>query len=296
MKLADVVPATGLWPEGARPSARQGRPDLVAARPSRRGFLGGALAAATGTSLAALGVVFPGARTALAEGPGGQYGYRYHRGDCPSYAAPANCEPGCGPSPVYLDTCEPSGFYRGWFKNRPAEGYRLRPAQCLSGFDAWEWRYSGACGACAHVISFRCHDGYKRSGGGWFNAICRHVDECDGRDGDAPLTHKPIGEIALFQRTGRRSFRIRGWVIDPDATAAAVPVRITLDGRVVARLRASRRSLDLPPLFLEFGRRHGFDHSVRNVRPGPHVLKVVAVSIGGRGKNVVLLQRTVVAR
>ena len=265
----------------------------MAAGPGRRSFLSGALAVATGSGMAALGV-FRTARPALAAGPLGQFGYRYHRGDCPSYAAPANCEPGCGPSPVYLDSCEPTGYYRGWFKNRPNEGFRLRPGQCLSGFDAWQWRYSGRCGTCARVISFRCHDGYKRIGGGWFNAICRHVDECDGRNPDLPSTSKPIGRIDVFRRAGARSFRIQGWSIDADLPRLAVPIRIALDGRVIARLRANRRANLLPPLFWQFGRNHGFDHKIRNLPSGRHVLKVIAVSIGGRGGNVEMFKRTIV--
>lgn len=288
MKLADVTPATGVWPEGAAPAHRQGRSDLVA-RPSRRGFLGGAFAAATGAGLAVLGV-FPGAREALADGPDGRYGYRYHRGSCPSYAGSHNCEPGCGPSPVHLDSCEPTGYYRGWFKNRPTEGYRLRPGQCLSGFDAWEWRYSGACGVCRNVIAFRCHDGYKNVGGGWFNAICRHVDECDGHDPDEPTTYKPVGEVSLFQRPAPDQVRLRGWAIDADAVRSAVPIRVRLDGRIVKRGPANRYSNDIPELFVQFGRRHGFDFRIKNIPPGRHEIKVHAVSIG-RGNTVQLLKR-----
>jgi len=293
VRLLDVIPATGTWPEGARAAERAGRADLVA-RPGRRSFLGGAFALATGAGLAALNV-FPQARAALASGPDGRYGYRYHRGTCPSYAATHNCEPGCGPSPVYLDTCEPSGFYRGWFKNNPSAGYRLRPGQCLSGYDAWEWRYAGACGRCSREVAFRCHDGYRLSGGAWFNAICRHVDECDGRDTDEPLTHKPIGAVTLFQRPTPDQVRIRGWAIDPDATGRGVPIRVRLDGRIVKRGPADLRSNEIPSLFAEFGRRHGFDFRIKHLSPGTHQIKVHAVSIGP-GNSVELLRRRVVIR
>ena len=293
MRFDDLVPATGTWPEGAEPSRRAGRADLVA-RPGRRRVLGGALAVATCTGLAALGV-FPQARDALAEGPEGRYGYRHHRGACPSYASGHNCEPGCGPSPVYLDTCEPAGFYRGWFKNRPSEGYRLRPGQCLSGFDSWEWRYSGRCGACARVIAYRCHDGYKRIGGGWFNAICRHVEGCDGRDPDLPRTHKPLGAVALFQRPTPTQVRLRGWAIDPDAPRRPVPIRVRVDGRIVRRLPADRHSNDLPTLFWQFGRRHGFDLRIKGLEPGVHQIKVHAVSLGP-GNTVELLRRRIRVR
>jgi hypothetical protein len=293
MKLLDVVPATGTWPEGAAAARRSGQADLVA-RPGRRTFHGGAFAAATGAGLAALGV-FPQARPALAAGPEGAYGYRYHRGTCPSYAATANCEPGCGPSPVYVDTCEPSGLYQGWFKNRPFEGYRLRPGQCLSGFDAWEWRYAGACGACSREVAYRCHDGYRMWGGAWFNAICRHVDECDGRDPALPVTHKPIGQVTLFERPSPKQVRLRGWAIDADATHAAVRIRIRVDGRIVKRVMAGRYANDLPGMFWVHGRHHGFETRLRNLPVGPHVIEVHAVSIGP-GETVRLLRRRVVIR
>lgn len=287
-----MVPATGTWPEGARPAHRKGRADLVQRGPTRRSFLGGAMAAATGTGLAALGV-FSSARPALAAGPGGQYGYRVHDGECPSYASSHNCEPGCGPSPVYLDTCETTGYYRGWFKNRPAEGYRLRPGQCLSGFDAWVWRYSGRCGACQRVIEYRCHDGYKHAGGVWFNAICRHTNECDGRDPDAPTTYEPVGGVTRFEWAAPGRLHIRGWAIDADNTRAAVPIRVKLDGRIIARQAANKRAVDLPALFWQYGRNHGFDLSLTNLPPGRHEIVVNAISIGRRGANVELLRRSI---
>lgn len=294
MRLEDVTPATGPWPEGARPADRRGRADLVHPGPGRRSFLRGAAVAATGVGLAALGA-FPSARPALAAGPGGQYGYRTWRGGCPSYAGSANCDPGCGPSPVYLDTCEPSGFYRGWFKNRPSSGYRLRPGQCLSGYDAWVWRYSGRCWTCRNVIEFRCHDGYKRAGGVWFNAICRHVTECDGRNPDEPTTYRPVGAVTRFKWVGPRRLHIRGWVIDADRPRTGVPVRVKLDGRIVARQRASKRAVSMPTLFRQFGRNHGFDLALKDVPPGRHVVVVNAISIG-RGPNTELLRRTITVR
>ena len=295
MRLIDVVPATGTWPDGARPAHRKGRADLVQRGPTRRSFLGGAMAAATGTGLAALGV-FSIARPALADGSGGQYGYRVHTGECPSYASSHNCEPGCGPSPVYLDTCETTGYYRGWFKNRPAEGYRLRPGQCLSGFDAWVWRYSGRCWACQRVIEYRCHDGYKRAGGVWFNAICRHTNECDGRDPDAPTTYKPVGGVTRFEWAAPGRLHIRGWAIDADNTRAAVPIRVKLDGRVIARQPAGKRAPDLPTLFWQYGRNHGFDLAIPNLPTGRHEVVVNALSIGRRGANVELLRRSIEVR
>ncbi len=291
MRLDDVTPATGVWPQGAAPAHRRGRSDLVA-RPGRRGFLAAAVAAGVGVGVTALGV-FPSARPALAAGPGGRYGYRVFRGDCPSYASSHNCEPGCGPSPVIADACEPAGFYRGWFKNRPTEGYRLRPGQCLSGFDAWVWRYSGRCHACREVIEYRCHDGYKRAGGVWFNAICRHVNECDGVNPDLPTTYSPVGAVTAFTKLGPADYRIRGWAVDADQPRQAVPIRVLLDGREVARGPANRRSPEFPTLFWQYGRDHSFDLRVRGLPSGRHVLRVNALSLGRRGQNTELLRRTI---
>jgi hypothetical protein len=145
------------------------------------------------------------------------------------------------------------------------------------------------------VVAYRCHDGYRLSGGAWFNAICRHVDECDGRDADAPVTHKPVGQVTLFQRPAPNQVRVRGWAVDADATGSAVPIRIRVDGRIVKRGPANRYSNDIPELFLIYGRRHGFDFRIKNLRPGRHEIKVHAVSIG-RGNSVQLVMRRVVVR
>jgi hypothetical protein len=288
VRFDDLVPAHGPWPEGAAPARRRARRDLLAPGPTRRSFLGGALAAGGAVGLAALGV-FPRARAALAAPTG--VGYRVHTGGCPSYASGHECQPGCGPSPVYADTCEPSGSYRGWFKNRPSSGYRLRPGQCLSGYDAWVWRFSGRCGWCQHSIEYRCHDGYKLIGGVWFNAICRRATRCDGRSTEGPATHSPVGEVTYLHHFGDGTVRIRGWAIDPDATGRPVEIKVRDNGRIVATQRAGLRSNEIPPLFRRFGRRHGFNIVVR-LGPGAHRLRVHAATIGP-GRNVLLLERVV---
>ena len=256
-----------------------------AAPPTRRGFLAGVLATGVGAGVAALGV-FPKARPALADPAPGQYGYRIYQG-CPPYAANAECEPGCGPSQVLADTCEPSGQYYGWFKNRPAEGYRLRPGACWAGYDGWTWGHNGVCGNCRQHTEYRCHDGYKLIGGGWYPKICRKVIECDGRDPDAPVYHDPVGAVTSISIVGPGRVRLRGWVIDPDATRSPVTVGVYRDGVLVARPVANRRTTAIPPFYWASGLDHGFDVTLTGVRPGEHMFRVFASNIG-EGRNIKL--------
>jgi hypothetical protein len=72
-------------------------------------------------------------------------------------------------------------------------------------------------------------------------------------------------------------------------------MRVRLDGRVVKRGPADRYSNEIPALFQEHGRRHGFDYRIRNLPPGTHQIKVHAASLGP-GNSVELLRRRVVVR
>ncbi|HEX2130733.1 MAG TPA: peptidoglycan-binding protein [Actinophytocola sp.] len=121
--------------------------------------------------LTVLGGVFPSVRRAVADG----YDI-YPR--CPSYAADHDCSPGCGPSTIFADACVTSGENTGFHKDDQVT-WRLRPNACLSGsYDGWMWRYDQACGACSCHIERRCHDGYRRTGSGWVNSICRWTTDC----------------------------------------------------------------------------------------------------------------------
>ena len=115
---------------------------------------------------------------------------------------------------------------------------------------------------------------------------------CDGRDPDAPVSHKPVGQVNLFQRVSPDHIRIRGWAVDADAPDRAVPIRVRLDGRIVKRVPADRFSNDMPTLFWEYGRRHGFELRLKHLPSGTHEVKVHAVSIG-RGASVQLLRRQI---
>ena len=75
-----------------------------------------------------------------------------------------------------------------------------------------------------------------------------------------------------------------------------MPIRIALDGQVIARQPADRRAPGLPTLFRQYGRNHGFDVALDDLPLGRHEIVVTALSIGRRGTNVELLRHTVRVR
>lgn len=177
--LEDVPPLRGPRPPGAARVRRRvpgGRPAL----PGRRGLLAGLAAAGATAGLHALGV-FPPARQALAAGfrLAGYYDI-YPR--CPSYAHDHNCSPGCGPSLVCPSCCRTSGRHKGFHKSGASHPgrYKLRPNQCYAdGYDGWLWAYAGECGDCSGGVTWRCHDGWKKSRhGNWYRTICRKAMSC----------------------------------------------------------------------------------------------------------------------
>ena len=149
------------------PRARDRKLRWTGWTPTRRTVL----RAGSAAGLAVLGSVFPSVRRAVADG------YDIYP-ECPSYAADHNCSPGCGPSTIFGDACVTSGTNTGFHKDDQVT-WKLRPNQCLSGsYDGWMWRYDQACGACSCHIERRCHDGYRKTGSGWVNSICRWTTDC----------------------------------------------------------------------------------------------------------------------
>lgn len=169
LRVEDLAPLSGQRPRDAVPARRSIPKSYFEGDVRRRSILRGAVAAGTGLGLAALGV-FPQARAAYADG------YEIKPLPCPSYASGHNCQPGCGPSGVCFNCCTSDGFFR----NDSSNGYRLRPNQCSGTYDGWLWRYDGSCSPCGNSVTYRCHDGYRRtdSGGLWVNAICRYRTAC----------------------------------------------------------------------------------------------------------------------
>lgn len=93
-------------------------------------------------------------------------------GDCPQSVS-GTCSPACGPSTVYSDVCDASGWHK------TSGNYRMRPNQCeTGGYDGWFWR-AGPCGCPTGCkVNFRCHDGCKLISGTWHNSVCRHRSSC----------------------------------------------------------------------------------------------------------------------
>jgi hypothetical protein len=96
------------------------------------------------------------------------------RGGCPSEIS-GTCSPACGPSPVYSDVCDGSGWHK------TSGSYRMRPNQCPgSPYDGWSW-FASPCGCPSGFgRNYRCHDGCKLVGGSWVNSICRTSGACFG--------------------------------------------------------------------------------------------------------------------
>ncbi|GAA2414673.1 hypothetical protein GCM10010191_25880 [Actinomadura vinacea] len=180
IKLEDVPPLHGPRPTGAERVRRRGRGAGPRPRPARRNVLAGLAAAGATAGLNALGV-FPPARQAIAAGFS-MRGYYDIYARCPSYASNHNCSPGCGPSLVCSVCCRTSGKYKGFHKSGVSDPgrYKLRPGQCYgSGWDGWLWSYSARCGSCKKGVTWRCHDGWKKSKrGNWYKTICRKATSC----------------------------------------------------------------------------------------------------------------------
>ena len=182
IELEDVPPLRGPRPPGARRVRRRHvPPDGARLRPVRRSVLTGLAAAGATAGLKALGV-FPPARQALNSGFQ-LVGYYDIYPRCPSYAADHNCSPGCGPSLVCSSCCQTSGERKGFHKSAVSDPgrYKLRPNQCYGGtYDGWIWKYAGSCGSCSESITWRCHDGWKKSDEGvWYKTICRTAIACE---------------------------------------------------------------------------------------------------------------------
>ncbi|MBW8482180.1 hypothetical protein [Actinomadura parmotrematis] len=181
IEYEDVPPLRGPRPHTAERVRRRGPAREARVRPVRRSVLTGLVGAGTAVGLNALGV-FPPARKAVQSGFE-LVGYYDIYPRCPSYAANHNCSPGCGPSLVCSVCCRTSGKYKGFHKSGVSDPgrYKLRPNQCYGGsYDGWIWAYTKPCGSCAKGVTWRCHDGWKKSKkGNWYKTICRKSMACN---------------------------------------------------------------------------------------------------------------------
>jgi hypothetical protein len=177
-----IAPLRGERPDGA-PKVRRRVPAATSEGMNRRSILGGAMAAGTTVGLTALGAFGP-ARSAFAAGykPISNSGYYDILSSCPPDGFHAQCSPGCGPSVVCAMCCRTSGWAKGYHRSGVSNpgAYRLRPNQCYAGkWDGWLWHHTTACGGCKHSVTWRCHDGWKKSRYGvWYKTICRWAVAC----------------------------------------------------------------------------------------------------------------------
>jgi hypothetical protein len=177
--LDDIPALRGPRPEGASKVRRRVPAEGPSAQLARRSLLSGLVAAGGTMGLTALGA-FPPARQAI-EGGYRLVGYYDIYPRCPSYASSHNCSPGCGPSLVCSTCCQTKGYRRGYHKSKYLyPGYMLRPNQCYAGkYDGWTWAYAHPCGRCKKSVTWRCHDGWKKSShGSYYKTICRWATSC----------------------------------------------------------------------------------------------------------------------
>jgi hypothetical protein len=102
----------------------------------------------------------------------------------------------------------------------------------------------------------------------------------------------PIGQVLRIDVLNSRHLRVKGWVIDPNHTRAKVPVEIKRGSIVMARQRAGSFTRTIPPLFRQFGLRHGFDIRIRDLPPGTYTVRANAVNLGP-GRTVTLRSRRI---
>lgn len=250
-------------------------------RSNRRGFLkGGAAVAGAGAALSL--ATFGPAKTVGAQSEvTGPYGYRV-RHSCPPYSANDNCLPGCGPPEICTPyCCETTGQWTGYFRDDPDNGYILRPGSCeFAGLpaDAWEWAYSGSCGACSQSILYRCHDGYVlQLDGTWVAMICRTTLACDGGPtGSAGVR----GWIDQAQPEGRDLY-IRGWAADT-SSGEPLEVEILANGAEVASGLADLKRPDVDSAIEGAGPRQGYAFTIGGLGTGEYDIEVYAYDSDGR--------------
>jgi hypothetical protein len=91
---------------------------------------------------------------------------------CPTTSEGFGCDPACGPSMVYGDTCNSNGWHK------TSGNFRMRPNECRTGgYDGWFWRRQCGCPSTC-TRSFRCHDGCRLTNGVWKNSVCRLTSAC----------------------------------------------------------------------------------------------------------------------
>jgi hypothetical protein len=103
----------------------------------------------------------------------------------------------------------------------------------------------------------------------------------------------PVGNWESLSATGSL-LSVRGWALDPDATATAVTMHIYVDGRWGAAAWAYADRPDVGAAFPGSGDRHGWSWST-SVPLGVHSVCVYAIDVGDESRNTSLGCRSVTA-
>jgi hypothetical protein len=202
-------------------------------------------------------------------------GARYYV-DCNAPCGPC----GCGGSGICAGSCSGTGCgcARRSCANRKSgcTGFRygqcnqhvacLGPIVCRVVTCVPPWQTDGACGTAIRVD----------------NATRNHHRAC--------LTGNPFGTIdRVVPVTG--GIRLVGWAIDPNTTSP-IRLHVYIDGVGRASVAANRSRPDLAAAYPGSGTAHGYDVTVRDVRPGRRRVCVYGISVG-EGGNPALACRTV---
>jgi len=96
--------------------------------------------------------------------------------------------------------------------------------------------------------------------------------------------HKPVGRVEVND-----GFVVSGWAVDPDDKAAAISIRVDVDGVTLAGtpVLANGERLDLVKAWSSAD--HGFSVAIPGLTPGKHVVAVYAVDAEAGGQVPVLL-------
>ena len=107
---------------------------------------------------------------------------------------------------------------------------------------------------------------------------------------DAPCLHAGRGQIDVITLE-QRVMRLQGWALDPNS-AAALQLRIFVDGQLAQVATADRARGDLVKFFPGAGPNHGFDVSFP-ATPGPHTIEIYGLQTYPAGEVVRLAGATV---
>ncbi|MFN2467721.1 MAG: choice-of-anchor D domain-containing protein [Gaiellaceae bacterium] len=107
----------------------------------------------------------------------------------------------------------------------------------------------------------------------------------------------PIGNVETAVGSIGNFASLRGWVLDPDAPAAATSVHVYIDGPAGSGARGVVINADQPrPDVAEAygsGPDHGFSWAIPDVASGAHTLYIYGINIAGDGSNTLLKTETI---